>query len=443
MNKSTLVLALSGIVQLASYGQWTGSDMPDFRMQMNSATIGSKAYFAGGWTGFAEAASVFVYDGADGQWTTLTMSVPRVFPDAVSSGSKLFVAGGSNAGQTTSVVDIYDAATQQWTVSQLSQARFGIGVASSDEKVLFAGGVQLPLPSSVVYDVVDIYDIGLGSWSTANLSQARGFAHDAVVADNKAFFAGGQLGDGTQSDRVDIYDLGTGVWSTATLSQARNFIGAGTVGDKVLFAGGVKTDGTLTDRVDIYDLTTGTWSIDSISVARGFTDNVATVCDKVYFVGGVGLDPVTQQFNEDFSEIDVYDGSTWSVDQLPYDLWLHSVTAVGNELVVAGGATGFDNDFQLRNTARIFTACNVGINERGTGGSFTIFPNPANDQITVVLNDWQRGNYSLIDAAGRMVQQGRLVSERTVLPTARMDRGIYMLRVEHDGVIANQRVVLQ
>ena len=52
-------------------------------------------------------------------------------------------------------------------------------------------------------------------------------------------------------------------------------------------------------------------------------------------------------------------------------------------------------------------------------------------------------NYQLIDAAGRMVQQGRLIGERTVLPTARMDRGIYMLRVERDGVIANQRIVLQ
>ncbi len=304
--------------------------MPDFRYSMNSATIGSKAYFAGGWTGFNEAASVYVYDGANGQWTTLTMSVPRNFPDAVSSGKKLFVAGGYDTpgGATipvsTNVVDIYDTLTQQWTQTQLSQARFGIATASNDEKVLFAGGIQLPFPISVVYDVVDIYDIVLGSWSTANLSQARGIAGGVVVADDKAFFAGGALADGTQSDRVDIYDFVTGAWSTATLSQGRNFIGAGTVGDKVLFAGGVTDDGTETDRVDVYDLITGTWSIDAISVARGFSDNVATVCEKLYFVGGVGLDNA-EQFNEDFSEIDVYDGSTWTVDQLPYDLYLHSV----------------------------------------------------------------------------------------------------------------------
>ncbi len=395
MRKSTLVLALSGMMQLALYGQWTETVMPEPRGYMSSATIGSKAYFAGGWTGSSETATVFVYDGVNGQWTTLIMSVRRSFPNAVSSGSKLFIAGGSNVGQTVGVVDIYDTNTQQWTVNQLSQARFGMGAASNDEKVLFAGGVQLPLPSSVVYDVVDIYDIGSGTWSTTNLSQARGFAGGVVTAGNKAFFAGGEQGDGTQSDRVDIYDFGTGAWSTATLSQGRNFIGAGTVGDKVLFAGGVKNDGTLTDRVDVYDLTTGTWSIDSISVARGFTDNVATVCGNLYFVGGVGLDIDTEEFNADFSEIDIYDGSTWTVDQLPYDLWLHSVEALDNELIVAGGLTGFGMNVQVRNTARIFT-CPSAINERVSGGSFTIFPNPANDQITVVLNACQRGNYSLI-----------------------------------------------
>ncbi len=117
---------------------------------------------------------------------------------------------------------------------------------------------------------------------------------------------------------------------------------------------------------------------------------------------------------------------------------------VDNELIVAGGGYGISGLLPVAQYGRkMVAACNVGINERGTGGSFSIFPNPANDQITLVLNDWQRGNYSLIDAAGRTVQQGRLVGERTVLRTARMDRGIYLLRVEANSERVSQRIVLE
>jgi len=447
MKKSILVLALSGIVQLASYGQWTNDYLSGARWQMGSTVIGSKVFYAGG--DFDDVYStVDIYDHATGQVVTTNMSVDRRLANAVSSGSKVLIAGGVNGqSETTDVVDVYDTITQAWTVSQLSQARFGMSAVSNGTDVLFAGGA--PFPPTSAYDRVDIYQGGSGTWTTAALSVPR-VGMGAVFAGNKAFFAGGFSEVGV-SDRVDIYDFVAGTWSTATLSQPRWGLAAAVAGTKVLFAGG-QNNSIASDRVDIYDLNTSMWSTASLSVARSFAfgECATSVCGKAIFVGGGMIDETTGAFATDYSEIDVYDGTSddWSVGQLPYDLLLHSTNVLDDQIIlVAGGGTITGSNIQLYDEIRIWEdGCGfvVGIDDvTGNTPQFTIFPNPANDQITLVLNAWQRGNYSLIDAAGRTVQQGRLVGERTVLPTARMDRGIYLLRVEANSERVSQRIVLE
>jgi len=113
-----------------------------------------------------------------------------------------------------------------------------------------------------------------------------------AVAENKVYFAGGfdvypkDNPDYFVRKRIDIYDVETDAWSIDSLSQARCYVGGAVVRDRILFAGG-SLGLEQSNRVDIFNLKTKKWSMDSLSVGRSFlNNNVATVCDKVHFVGG-------------------------------------------------------------------------------------------------------------------------------------------------------------
>lgn len=447
MKKSTLVLAFSGAMQLASHAQWSQENLSGYRWQMGSTVIGPKVFYAGG--DIDDCLSVVdIFDSGTGQTTTTAMSVDRRSANVTNSGSRVLIAGGVNdLAEVTDVVDIYDTTDQAWTVGQLSLARYGMSAVSNGSVALFAGGTAFPPPDSS-YSRVDIYNGGTGLWTTAELSEARGLM-GAVVAGDRAFFAGGFPDGGGASDRVDIYDFAAGTWSTATLSVARWGLAAATAGSKVLFAGGQNSAGVGLDRVDIYDLNTGTWSTASLSVGRCFSpgEYAASTCGKAVFVGGALVDESTGQLTEDYSEIDVYDATTgeWSTGQLPYGLIACSASAVGDRLLVAGGGTMADPNIQLYDIIRIWEdGCTVGMNEVvGSGPQVTIFPNPAFEEVTVVLEGARPANYRLFDAAGRVVLQGRLSGERSTLPTSQLHLGVYVLRVEHQGVYINEQVILQ
>ena len=449
MKKMTLLLTLFLCGLANAYGQWTTIDLSNYRWQISSTPIGSKVYFAGGDSYVGILSLVQSYDVETGLWESTNMSVKRRFANSASSGSKLFVAGGlHDANQATDVVDIYDTLTKQWTVAQLSQSRFAISMVSKDGVVLFAGGGDFSLAPIKAYDVVDIYHTQSNSWTTAKLSLARA-GMGSTVAGNKAFFAGGEVNSGAVTDRVDIYDFSTDSWSTATLSAPRFFIGVATVGNKILFAGGVDSDGIPTKRVDIYDLDSQSWSIDSLSVARGISDeNVASVCGKAYFIGGVNLAPLVGQFSEDFHEIDIYDGEsgTWSVDQLPYDLCLHSVSSIGNQILVAGGATIVGSNYQLRNKVSIFTDANCMVGTHtpiAQADFFQVYPNPTSGDVTVVLEGVSQADFRLFDAMGRILRQGQWSDESNTLNTAQLEPGVYRLLLITKGVYANQLIVVQ
>ena len=124
-----------------------------------------------------------------------------------------------------------------------------------------------------------------------------------------------------------------------------------------MFAGGQDIFSEPIKRVDIYNVTTNDWSIDSLSVARAFHDNdqnAATVCGKAFFVGGVNRLPGI--YIEDYNTIDIYDPetNTWETDELPYNLFGHSVVGVGNKLIVAGGMSILPQGFDIHKEVLIF-----------------------------------------------------------------------------------------
>jgi hypothetical protein len=377
MKTTFLLSAFIFCSVLVSYGQWTSLNLSEPKNWMGAATSVDKAYFAGGETDQGVTSLVEIYDVSTHTWDTpIHLSVARSNISAIACDSMIFFAGGLLADwQAVSNVDIWDTRTRQWSVKQLSIPRFEISAVSNGHKVLFAGGFLTDL---TCYNRVDIYDTQTGTWSTASLTMERGDMASAVVGD-LAIFAGGLLPGGAVTNRVDIYNFTTNTWSTATLSQARCQARATTVGNKVLIAGGMTAYfADPSDRVDIYDAVTNTWSTASLSDSRSLI-GAATINGKAYFAGGCSFTygAVLDKFSD---VIDIYNDaeSTWDIDFLPQQLGTHSVLAIGNQLLVAGGKT--TGDVHVNNMEILPVRIKL---QPKTSVFFKVYPNPAAETITI------------------------------------------------------------
>ena len=69
-----------------------------------------------------------------------------------------------------------------------------------------------------------------------------------------------------------------------------------------------------------------------------------------------------------------------------------------------------------------------------------VFPNPANDQLTLVAGgDIAGGNYEVIDLAGRVLAGGQLDASRTTIQVAELPAGTYLLRCGNGAVSYTRR----
>ncbi len=261
--------------------------------------------------------------------TTATLPVARSDLAAAAIGTKVFFAGGYSIVNQRTVerkqVDIYDEAKNRWSVAKLSEARDSIAAAVVGSKIMFAGGdIRSSTAANVSSDVVDIFDNLSGRWSTTRLPTSA-FGMDSIVVGDQAFFYNGAViskvgGTTITSPNIHtyIYDSRTGQWSS---HQA---LGAGTaVGHKAFFADG-------NGEIQVYDCNTGKWFRKAGTGAGSFT-LAAHVGSKAVFEGisssgggGVGV---------------VYDSllGTWSSVRRPStDGQIQSVS-VGSECLFIGG----------------------------------------------------------------------------------------------------------
>jgi len=428
MKTTFLLSAIILCSVLVSYGQCTSDNLSKARNWMGAVAYGNKAYFAGGETDLGNSSLVEIYDVANCKWDTpIHLSVARSGPSAVACDSMVFFAGGYESVSHTarSTVDIWDIQTQHWYVEQLSTPRFEISSVSKGHKVLFAGGILWDLTG---YNRVDIYDTQTGTWSTANLSLARGSIASAIVGD-LAIFAGGILPGGDATNRVDIYNFTTNTWSTASLSQARFMAEATTVGNKVLIAGGMKANLTEpSDRVDIYDALTNTWTTASLLVPRGIF-GAATIDGKAYFVGGgkFGNEAVVYDFTD---VIEIFDeaSNSWTMDFLSEPVGTHSVLAIGNQLLVAGGKT--TGDLRVK-TVEISTY--VGIKSQPKEKTFfNVYPNPALETITIEFPGSGQnldGITHIYGIDGREVMYQNAIGLKSEINVTDLPPGLYFIKL--------------
>lgn len=338
----------------ASTGEWSTGSLSQARGSITTATVGSKAIFAGGDLGYPNYSdAVDIYDAATRRWTSGRLSVPREEMAAASVRDAVLFAGGF-AADTNAAVDIYHSQSGKWTTAKLSQARYGVAGVGIGHVAFFAGGTRdAEYGLSPYSDVVDIYNArSRRHWSTAHLSVARADVC-AVVVGSKVLFAGGytptlnadpELGE--VSNVVDIYDLKTGQWSTSTLPQPRSGLSAAVVGDTVVFSGGMTDQGVEdapngeSNVVEIYHASTGHWTTATLAEARSF-ETVLRAGNRVLIGGGGNNGYIT-------GVIDVLDTvkSSWSVETIPVLPYVDNVNGVtvDNTAIFTGESTS--NEFQ-------------------------------------------------------------------------------------------------
>jgi Secretion system C-terminal sorting domain/Galactose oxidase, central domain/Kelch motif len=438
----------------SAFGQWTETYLSEYKDYMAVAVSGKKVFFAGGYavdetfTYQFATDKVEICDTETGTWVYDQLSEGRYWMEGVSAGSKVIFAGGFTAAENISAtVDIYDVISNDWAVAQLSIPRILLSPLSVGNKVLFAGGNGNDLKTQTR---VDIYDTSTEQWSTAELSEPRMGTGAASIGD-LAFFAGGLVWDNSAgieyaSNRIDIYNAATNTWSTDSLSEPRFFLAAAAVRDKILFAGGLTISGGPSKRVDIYDVATGTWSIDSLSVARAFEDNdqnAVTIGGKAYFVGGMYR--IMSDYQADFNVIDIYDpvSNTWETDELPYNLFAHSVVGVAGKLIVAGGASlhplGLDIHNQVLIKQLVSSIEFVGVESR-----FDLSPNPTADAFFINLPTDVSPldvHMQVYDLQGRLLLQkhGNGIQDRH--DVSDWNAGVYVIRLLGKGINATSKLL--
>jgi N-acetylneuraminic acid mutarotase len=386
MKKTILLSAILLCIAGLSNGQWIYSNLSEANYRIGAATLGTKAYFAGGESDFGQVSAVEIYNIETGDWDSIiNLSVARSHPACVGAGSEVFFAGGINftTMEFYDDVDIWNAESKEWTVEHLLFPRFSIGAMSYGNKVMFAGGADLM--NGMVFDIVEIYDIETGGWSFTTLSMARcAFAY--AVAGDLAIIAGG-FDLQTVTDKVDIYNFTTGTWTTASLSHPRGFLAAAVAGNKVLIAGGVDPDNILSDRVDIYDTETNTWDTAHLSEPRAmFQESAVSICDnRAYFAGGGTLNLNTLSWETASNVVDIYDiaDDSWTVENLSQPVVMLSTAGVEDHMIVAGGITYLDPEWYRVSKVEIYDdpAClwdgiNPGEEVVSRQSSVVSYPNP-------------------------------------------------------------------
>jgi len=265
-------------------------------------------------------------------WQQASLSQARFWMSGTAVGSKVFFAGGYTGSAASNVVDIYDIDSNTWSTAALSQSRRLLAAATAGNKAMFAGGY----PAGTGVDTVDIYDVTTNTWSTSTLSQARGNLSGVSVG-NKAIFGGGFTG-GSYSNVVDIYDGTTNTWSTAALSDARQAMAATSVGGKALFAGGYSGAANLfTNTVDIYDSASNSWTTAVLSEARGEA-GAAAAGGRAYIAGGRNNAGFP---NDSTKTVDFYVASSNSFGtaaQLPFPNNQLAGASAGPKAIFASGA---------------------------------------------------------------------------------------------------------
>lgn len=98
----------------------------------------------------------------------------------------------------------------------------------------------------------------------------------------------------------------------------------------------------------------------------------------------------------------------------------------GNYKLYLGDCTTFEDSIELQ------INYTVGIKELNQAPSFSMYPNPANDLVSIQLNNSKNGTVKIVDLVGNVVYSETISSSKT-LNTSEFKNGIYFVTIESEG----------
>ena len=121
-------------------------------------------------------------------------------------------------------------------------------------------------------------------------------------------------------------------------------------------------------------------------------------------------------------------GGVWTGPGVTGNTFDPSVAGFGLHTVVY---TYTDNN-SCTNTASLLMTVNacVGINETENGKLFSVFPNPAKNQINIKADATLIGSvYTVFDNQGKIILTGKIISENTIVELENITAGVYLLNI--------------
>ena len=190
------------------------------------------------------------------------------------------------------------------------------------------------------------------------------------------------------------------------------------------------TDSTATDRGGVHrNSGVGNYWFYLLSEGgSGVNDNV-----DIYFVTGIGIDNALTITYRAFTagyitSTAAYSDAMLGTIQAAIDLYGANSSKV-QSVKDAWCAVGLD--------------CNsVGIKETNNELTASIYPNPANNMITIV-SDGKPMLVSLYDITGREIISTQMSGSRNTLDISKVSKGLYVVQIQEDGKNYQQKIVVQ
>lgn len=101
------------------------------------------------------------------------------------------------------------------------------------------------------------------------------------------------------------------------------------------------------------------------------------------------------------------------------------------------------NDFVIPANAKIVITDMLTAVENSTVLNFSIFPNPASDNVTVTFTESVSGTVSIIDLHGNVVASKSISGNNTNISTAELASGVYVVKISSDKGVAVKQLVIQ
>lgn len=362
----------------------------------------------------------------NGSWSSTGSMLEnrKLAASVVLSNGNVLVIGGRDADQNEfASCEIYDVATGTWsyTDSMADQRSATVAITLNNGKVLAIGGDYT--------GTCELYDQTTNTWSTTgSLTVNRDGWFDAVkLNDGNVLIVGGD------SETAEIYNVASGTWSAVAdpMNLARTAPTAIVMTNgKVLVAGG-----NFTKTSEVFDPATNTFT------AAGNMGQYASACDMINLTDGKALIyGIGDLFSTDRKALQVFDPSTatWSypgtVSVSVFAAADYTVNRLPNgNILYSGGNWTTGNGANQQ--CYIVNLMAVGMEEIAADDLFTVYPNPAKEQLNISCKEAVANNYDflLANSLGQVIYTAQVDQPMTSINLQGLTQsGIYFVSLKNN-----------